>query len=335
MEKKNKKRVTPLKVLRNILIVIVAVVVVFICVLRVYFRAPVNSYYRNSMRAFVIPGTNDGYIAQGIAYDKSSGNFYLTGYMNDSSASPIYLVNKASKKLVKTIKMANPDGSEFTGHSGGISIYGNKVFVAGGKDECLFVFDKASIDSAENGASVKYIDTVSFKTPNDDFGVAYTTTHEGLLYAGEFYRVPNYPALESHQVPVSDGSMNHALAIGFELDGNIPNPIVAYSVPDNVQGMCFGEDGIYLTTSWAVGFSYVYKYAYTELIQKGTKVVLGKEVPLYVLEQNGCTELYKLPPMAEEIEYVDGLYYVNNESASNKYIFGKFTGGQFCYATKF
>lgn len=335
MEKKNKKRVTPLKVLRGILITIVAIVVVFILAVRIYFRAPVYSYYRESIKAFVIPESNNGYIAQGISYDKTSGNFYLTGYMNDGSASPIYIVNKDSKKLVKTIRMANPDGTEFTGHSGGISIYGNKIYIAGGSAECLFVFDKAAVDSAADNGSVKYSDVVSFKTPKDEFGIAFTTVHEGLLYAGEFYRMPSYPALDSHKVPTSDGGMNNGLAVGFELDGNIPNPVVAYSVPDNVQGMCFGDDGIYLTTSWAVGFSYVYKYAFADLVQSGTKEVLGKEVPLYVLEQNGCTAAYKLPPMAEEIEYVDGRYYVNNESASNKYIFGKLTGGKYCYATEF
>ena len=41
----------------------------------------------------------------------------------------------------------------------------------------------------------------------------------------------------------------------------------------------------------------------------------------------------KIAPMSEEIEIVDGKLYVMCESASNKYIFGKFTGGKWCYAT--
>jgi hypothetical protein len=36
--------------------------------------------------------------------------------------------------------------------------------------------------------------------------------------------------------------------------------------------------------------------------------------------------------MSEEIVYKDGLIYIMTESASNKYIFGKFMSGYNCYA---
>ena len=37
--------------------------------------------------------------------------------------------------------------------------------------------------------------------------------------------------------------------------------------------------------------------------------------------------------MAEEIAAVDGKLYTMCESATNKYIFGKFTSAKYCYAT--
>ena len=37
--------------------------------------------------------------------------------------------------------------------------------------------------------------------------------------------------------------------------------------------------------------------------------------------------------MAEEIIFVDGKMLIMCESASAKYVFGKFTGGRWCYAT--
>ena len=41
----------------------------------------------------------------------------------------------------------------------------------------------------------------------------------------------------------------------------------------------------------------------------------------------------KIAPMSEEIIIVDGKLYTMCESASNKYIFGKFTSSDHCYAT--
>ena len=37
--------------------------------------------------------------------------------------------------------------------------------------------------------------------------------------------------------------------------------------------------------------------------------------------------------MSEEIVIVDGKLYTMCESATNKYIFGKFTSAKYCYAT--
>ena len=39
--------------------------------------------------------------------------------------------------------------------------------------------------------------------------------------------------------------------------------------------------------------------------------------------------------MSEEIVLIDGKLYQANESASNKYVFGKFTGGKYLYSSSF
>ena len=105
---------------------------------------------------------------------------------------------------------------------------------------------------------------------------------------------------------------------------------VAFSIPDLIQGMCFSGDAIYLTSSWGLGKSFVYKYDLNKISQSGTKQVCGETVPLYNLTMQNMEACYTLPPMAEEIEYVDGRFYITNESASDKYVFGKYTGGRWC-----
>ena len=297
-------------------------------------KTPGSASLRHSKRGFVIPWSNKGYIAQGITYDEASDNFYLTGYMKDGSASPIFVVNKKTRKLITAVRMANPDGTAYTGHAGGLTLLDGKILVAGSSDGCFYVFEKSAVDGAKKNSALAYSDILDLKVASDKIKIAYCTTANGLVYAGEFYRDPQYLLSEAHQVQTSD-ALQHALAVGFEANGSTATAKVAYSIPDLVQGMCFANGAVYLTTSWGLGKSYVYKYKLSDIKQSGTKEVCGQTVPLYILTLANAAATYTLPAMAEEIEYVDGRFYINNESASNKYIFGKFTGGKWCRAYKF
>ncbi len=322
------------KVLLIVLISLIALFLIALIGMRIYFRAPVSSFYKVSDKAFVIPGTNKGFVSQGLTYSEKDNNFYLTGYMKDHSASPIYIVNKDSKKLIKKVFISNPDGSAFTGHCGGFTIYHNKIYLAGGEDCCLYVIDKEGLDKAENGASFAYEDIVSLKTDNDYIGVAFVTSYDDLLVAGEFYREPQYPTLLSHEIICADGK-NKAFALAFKLDGNKAIPEKVYSLPGNVQGMEFSSDKLYLSTSWGTSISHIYIYDTSKIISTSNYEVLGKEVPLYILDSTSLEKDIKTPPMSEEIVLIDGKLYQANESASNKYVFGKFTGGKYLYSSSF
>ena len=309
----------------------VTIFLLAVIVFNIFTKAPAAKNLRHSKKGFVIPYSNKGYIAQGISYDEGSGNFYLTGYMKDGSASPIFVVNKETRKFVNAVRMTNPDGSAFTGHAGGLSVADGKIYIAGSGDCCFYVFDKAAVDNAKRDSNLSYTDVIDVQGAGDKIKVSFSTYHNGLLYAGEFHREPNYKLLDSHQVMTEDG-LQYAITAGFSISDGKAIPQVAFSLPDFVQGMCFSDDSIYLTTSWGLGKSYVYKYSYGKLEQSGTKEICGKEVPLYILTLSNTTASFVLPPMAEEIEFVDGRFYITNESASNKYVFGKFTGGRWCRA---
>ena len=308
----------------------------WLCVMVMTFitKTPGHASLRHSKRGFVIPWSNKGYIAQGITYDQAGNNFYLTGYMKDGSASPIFVVNKKSRKLVTVVRMANPDGTAYTGHAGGLTISGSTLYVSGSDDGCLYGFEKSAVDGAKKNSSLSYTKILDLKNGGDKLRIAYCTTNNNLIFAGEFYRDPQYLLPKEHEVQTLDG-LQHALAVGFETNGTKAVAKVAYSIPDLVQGMCFANDSIYLTTSWGLGKSFVYKYKLSDIKQSGTKEVCGVTVPLYNLTLANAAATYTLPAMAEEIEYADGRFYVNNESASNKYVFGKFTGGKWCRAYKF
>lgn len=323
----------PIIILSSLVTVFILAVLVF----NIFTNAPARASLKQSKKAFVIPWSNKGYIAQGITYDLASGNFYLTGYMKDGSASPILVVNKKCRKLVNLVRMSNPDGSDYTGHAGGLALMNGKLYVAGSQDGCFYVFKKSAVDKAEKGALVSYSEVLDLKNGGDTMKVAYCTTRDGLIYAGEFYREdPRYILSEEHKVNTADG-LQHALAVGFEInpDGKTTTARLAYSIPDQIQGICFEGNFVYLTTSWGLGKSFVYKYDLNKISQSGTKLVCGESIPLYNLTMQNMEECYTLPPMAEEIEYVDGRFYITNESASDKYVFGKYTGGRWCRSYAF
>ena len=106
---------------------------------RLYFRIPVTDYYRASEHCFLIPDCNRGFVAQGITYDEQSGRFLVNGYQKDNIASPIYIIAPEARKPDKTIRMALTDGSDYTGHAGGIATYGDYVYVADGGEHRLLV----------------------------------------------------------------------------------------------------------------------------------------------------------------------------------------------------
>lgn len=323
------------KVIGIILCCVIGFFLMLILGIRIYFRLPVSAYYKNSEKAFVIPGVSDGMVHQGLAYDKKTDEFLITGYKSGGKASQVSIVSKSSGKEIKRLNLANEDGSAFTGHVGGISLNGDFIYVADGKG--LAVFNKSDFISAKSGDSVKMSGCFKTVTENDYLRVAFTHVEGDMIYVGEFYRKSNYPTPDTHKYTTAAGDKNTALILVYKLDETAPFGISkkierAYSTRGLVQGMCFDEDGkIYLSTSYALAFSHVFAYDATK--QEGEITVLEQKVPLYVLDSSTMLKDIKLPPMSEEIVILNGKLYTMCEAATNKYIFGKFTSAKYCYAT--
>lgn len=334
--------VNKISVLRIVLIVvglIVALAVLALIGAIGYLKLSVASYYSASEKEFVIPDISDDFVPQGIHYDKASDSFFITGYSSGGEASPVYVVNRQnSDENYKTVRLTNEDGSAFTGHAGGIAAAGNYVYVAGGDDRCLYVYSRDEILNTKDGGEVACKGVFSTNFSESDYvDVSCVTVAENKIIIGEFYREVGYPTLDSHKLVTKGGDRNQALAVAFELSeqgefGIASSPICAYSIPDQVQGMYFTNEKIYLSTSYGVAFSHILEYDVSR-VNESKITVLGVETTLYELDSSSLAYDHKIAPMSEEIEMVDGRLYVMCESASNKYIFGKLTGGKWCYST--
>lgn len=312
----------------------------FLLGVRGYFRLSVSDYYKHSEATFYIPGTNGGFVAQGIADDAEGNNFFVTGYMKNGSASPVYLVDKDSGRLKKTVFVQKEDGSDFTGHSGGIAVGSGYVYIAGSSACCLYVCRYTDVVGAEDGGRVKMVGKISLKTSNTDkIRVSFVTKTDQGLIAGEFYRAGNYDTLESHRYKTAAGDQNKAMAVFLKFSdtgefGVEDAPSAALSLPDQVQGLCKVGDSLYASTSYGLAFSYIRRYDINEAKTDEKITLLGRELPLYVFDSASLKSERKIPPMSEEIIAVNGRLYTMCESASDKYIFGKFTSSERCYATE-
>lgn len=321
------------KVVLTVVAYILGAVLLLLIGVRTYFRIPVAEYYKNSNRAFVIPGIRDGMTHQGLAY--ANGEFFITGYRSDGEASQVSIVEKESGKETKRVSLLDVHGEKFLGHVGGITVWENYVYVADRAG--LIVYSLDDFKAAADGGTVKAKGIFSTKTETDKLGVAFTHAENGRIYVGEFYREANYPTPDSHKITTAAGDKNSAFIVEYKLDPKanfgISNKIIAvYSVPGLVQGMCFDNDGRFcLSTSYSTAFSHI--YIYNEPVRQGEITALGQIVPLYVLDSSNLKTDIKLAPMSEEIVCVDGKIYTMCESATNKYIFGKFTSAKYCYAT--
>ncbi len=330
---------------REVLAIVLGAAFLFVGTLfigvKLYFRLPHGSYYAASLQAFEIPGTNDGLVAQGLDYDPVKQQFLISGYMKDGSVSPVYL-QSADGKTAKRVKLADTEGVPYEGHCSGLCLSGNRLYITTDKKGGLLVYDYAALCAAEPNATVRATEFVTIATPGEDFlAPDFVTSTDEYLIVGEYYRYDNYLTPESHHITTAAGDAHKALAVIYHINhaasgGIDPTPVAALSLPDLTQGMTVHGDMIYLSNSWALAKSHIGTYSVEKVKSSYQKdiTVLGTTMPLYALDSSTRIKDSEIPPMAEELVVVNDRLYVMCESASDKYIFGKFTGGEWCYATE-
>ena len=329
------------KVLRITLITVVALMLFVICLLagvKLGERILFAGFYFNASTEFKTPGVSDGFIQQGFDYVEEKEVYLTSGYMKDGSSSRVYITSKDGKTLGFT-KLRNQTGGRNDTHAGGIAHYGEFVYVCNG--------------SGSNGIEVFRLDDIMSKDEarcigTIDLGIApafvYVDKANNTLYSGNFHKDETvYLSPEEYKMTTPAGDSNTALIGAYDLDPNAKstfgvkdeNAERVYSIPSKVQGMLITPDNkLVLTTSWGVSKSHLLIYDFAKINEKSDKTTraLGYTAPLYFVDSSSLVKDVKAPPMAEEVVYMDGKIYIMNESASSKYIFGKFTSGNYVNA---
>ena len=178
------------------------------------------------------------------------------------------------------------------------------------------------------GTGVKKIGEI--KTYNDP---AYCHIYNGMIYVGSFYRAGNYETPDSERLTTPAGDENKAIMTVFELNKDeefgVKKDVKAVcSTRGLVQGMCITSDSrLVLSTSYGLAASHLYVYDMAKA-SKGEYEINETTVPIYYFDSACLIDTIKAPPMSEEILYENGKILIITESASDKYIFGKFTTGK-------
>lgn len=322
------------KALKWILRIMIGLILTVLIVLSAFSlgeRITFFSFYSNSERYEKIPALWEGYVPQG--YTSLDESTRLTcGYMKGGEASRIYVLKDGSD--AECVELKNTDGSDYTGHTGGIAVCGDTVYVTG-KTGCD-LFSLSDVFDGDGTATQKS----AFATPNDP---AYCTVYDGKLWVGSFYREGNYETPAEHRFTTPSGDSNTAIIAVYSLDSDsgLPSsdvPTVVYSTTGLVQGAAFTDNGkIILSTSYGLSKSHllVYDLEAADNAKSDFIEINGSKVTLKYLDSSCLTDDIVAPPMAEEIIYSDGKIYIMNESASMKYLFGKLTSGNYVYGYKY
>lgn len=301
-----------------------------------------GDFYGKAEKEFFIPGLMDGFVPQGFDYVEEEKVFLMCGYMT-SGASRVYVIDKDGDHHYY-VELLDGIGGKYVEHTGGIAYYGDYIYITGTDGIDVFSFDEIISGKVKATPKLGSIDTSKY-----DLDPAFCFIYDGQLFTGSFHDGGAYKDPEKHKINFEGRDNNNAIMLSFDLlqtnkasnyyVANTPSAI--YSLPDKVQGICVTDDGnLVLSTSYGISPSNIYVHSMEKVkgdsYQSRSEAMIGVSgIPLYVIDSKTLVDTIVAPPMSEELVYLDGKIFIMNESASNKYIFGKLTTGNYLFSYKY
>ncbi len=194
-----------------------------------------------------IEGLADGACPQGITNVKAEikdgtqtkyalQNFFFISAYFKNKPSRIYVTGEKDG-FIGYVTMKNTDGSDYTGHCGGIASNGaflwissdDTVFVAktasssGYKSIAEEIIKKAADDSGEKSVAFSYSFAANCNASflyyyDADDGATSSPSSSDKLYLGEFYRKGNYETAKKHRLTTPGGDYNTAFAYEYSIN---------------------------------------------------------------------------------------------------------------------
>ena len=306
------------RILWKILVAALGLVVLVVAVLNVAKFALYHEYYAIKDDVCVNPGLHEGFVCQGLAASEENDVILVSGYMQDHSASRIYVVDSSDNYHYVKLKQGDRD---FTGHFGGIATSRGLVYIA--SDDTIFTVSLDDVISAKSGDPVDIGAGVGINNQS-----SFVYTNDEYLYVGEFHDGGKYN-VEGHEIETAEG-MHYAICTMYDLN-DLTTPLRIYSIRNKVQGICFTPEGkVVMSTSYGLKDSVFYVYDLSEATESE---IIMDGAPVYYLDH--LEKEVKGPAMSEGLDYRNGKVITLFESACNKYLFGKLFGANKIVELKF
>ncbi len=225
--------------------------------------------------------------------------------MKDDSPGRIYITDTDNQSRFVTLQK---DGELLNGHLGGVSRFGNRIYVA--DDNVVYLFSLRALLAAEPGSAVSCDERVEVNN-----SASFCFADDEYLYVGEFHNGEKYVTNHPHTAPEGQ---NYAIVSLYKHD-NLTKPVRIYSIRNKVQGLAVKDGKMLLSTSYGLTSSEYFLYDMAAATDSGETL---DGAPLYHFSSFERT--MKGPAMAEGITLWEGKFTTLTESASDKYIFGKF-----------
>ena len=262
-----------------------------------------------------LPGLDDGFVPQGVTYLTQEDVYLLCGYMDDETASRLYVLKNGA---YTGLSLHHPDGSAYTGHAGGITSAGDYVYISNNKR--LYVLDKQTVLGAKDGDAASFLGNVGVPCR-----ASFCSSDGERVYVGEYHKEENYPTDPSHELTAPDGSVYQALAFGYTVSPDAPfgllsdTPAVAFSMYDEIQGFALLPDGTAALSCSDSSTSSGLHFYDCSGERDGFFSLDGAQIPLYYLTDARKVDKIKIPRMSEDIEYRDGDILIIFESGARRF----------------
>lgn len=208
--------------------------------------------------SFTVPGLLEGVIPQGICYNALLDSYIISNYYEDGAfPSVITIVNAETGKLEKALFLQYDDGTDYTGHAGGVACSDEYIFIS--SDGQCFTISLEAIIKAENYERIRFESNFKLNTKG-----SFAAFSDDILWFGDFIESDDKTKGSSSLTTTLDnGETFYAYCEGYILENGLPKfkrinstqtgyiPDYYIAIPEQVQGMAFSKTGdIIFSTSY-------------------------------------------------------------------------------------
>ncbi len=286
-----------------------------------------DNFYEKSEKFCDIPGLDTEFVPQGLCYSEYLDRILVCGYMDDGKASRLYVINPENGECEKYVELTNTDGSEYTGHCGGVAAFENNAWVVSGKYARRLSLD--TLKETLSSTCIQFIDSF-----NSGTRASYINCSNGILWVGEYHKNGNsYVTDDAHHMTSPNGEEMAAWTCGYKLESGNEQGFTydgtskKVVVPDYIlvtESMCQGfaqlPDGRFVTSiSGKITKSELNTYENVlNNTPDATAIVSDEEVNVWFMDSDKMLSNMNALPRSEGIDNYNGKLLVLFESGCQK-----------------